>query len=62
LRIPLDDNRDGPSGGDSRPPASGGGPHISDTAPTPRYPTAATCQAASMRLFLARSAQPVCSS
>jgi hypothetical protein len=26
LRIPLDDNRDGPGGGDSRPPASDGGP------------------------------------
>jgi site-specific DNA recombinase len=26
LRIPLDDNRDGPGGGNSRPPASDGGP------------------------------------
>jgi hypothetical protein len=32
------------------------------TTSTSRYPTAATCQAASMRLFLARWAHPVCSS
>ena len=41
LRIPLDDNRDGPGGGDSRPPASDAGPdgsRLTHTSATRRLP------------------------